>query len=183
MKKVNSDRVVSISAILVSIATLIMILYQTNLMRKEQKASVMPSLVIGYSVNEHNNEITEKIWLSNRGLGPAFIEGIVIIDKEKVYETDPFGYLVQTNANEGTKTVNRLYPGRIVPAKDGVELYVKQIDSTSRIIISNLFEFPYDIQNMPTDNKEKLIIEIIYRSIYDDKWKIRSDMSSPVEVD
>jgi len=40
----NADRVVSISAIIVSMATLIIILYQTSLMRQEQRASVMPSL-------------------------------------------------------------------------------------------------------------------------------------------
>ncbi|QCK15616.1 hypothetical protein [Mangrovivirga cuniculi] len=183
MKKYNPDRLVSVTAIIVSVGTLFMILYQTNLMRKEQKASVMPSLMIGYSVNQNDDELTEKIWLANRGLGPAFIEKVAVIDEDKVYETDPYGYLYETNANENTVTINRLYPGRIIPANDGIELYVKGTNANSKIVLSDLFEFPYDIENMPSDNDNKVVVEITYKNIYDDKWTIRSDMTSPLVMD
>lgn len=190
MKKISADRIVSISAIVVSVGTLIMILYQTSLMRQEQqlirveqKASVMPSLAIGYGFGQENDIISERIWLTNRGLGPAFIEEIVIIDGDNSYETDLYGYFERLNSNKEAQSIERLYSGRIIPSNDGMTIYEKQTDSTSQILLSSHFKYPYQVKNMPTDNPEKAIIEITYKSVYNDRWKIRSDRSSPIELE
>ena len=98
--KANADRIVSISAIVVSLATLIMILYQTNLMRQEQRASVMPSLMIGYGKSDTLNVVQERIWLKNNGLGPAFIEKMVVIDSTGTHTMDLFDYFKDINYNK-----------------------------------------------------------------------------------
>lgn len=183
MSKINADRIVSISAIIVSIATLFMILYQTSLTRKHQRASVMPSLEIGYSMNNSDNKLKESIWISNKGLGPAFIENVRIISNEKTIETDPYGILSKTQAKNETTYFDRLYRGRIIPANDGVTTYEKITDSTSQVILKNYFKFPYEIYQITPDNPEKAIIEIIYKSIYGEKWQIRSDQSTPREIE
>lgn len=185
--KINADRIVSISAIIVSAATLIMILYQTSLTREHQKSSVIPSLKFGYGINvdPDTDEIIESIRVKNLGLGPAFIERIKVIDNDKVYETDPYGYILETQPKDSISkvTFNRVIKGSIIPANDGVLLYSKTTNSTSVIFISNLFEFGVDIHNMPSFKKNKAVIEITYKNVYDDKWIIRSDKAIPVEVD
>ena len=183
MKKINTDRVVSVSAFIVSIATLFLIFYQTNLIRKEQKASVLPSLTIGYSVDRNNQKIKEGIWVSNQGLGPAFIEQVAIIEKGKLQTIDPFGFLKSNYDAKEISFVNRIFPGRIIPANDGFTIIEKNTDSSSKIILSNVFEYPYEINQMPSDKEEKAIIQIVYKSIYGDKWKISSDKTTPIKID
>mgnify|MGYP006446753331 CR=1 FL=1 len=99
MKKINADRVVSISAIVVSVATVIMIFYQTNLMRQQQKSWVMPSLRIGYG-KEGSNPVKERIYVQNGGLGPAFIEDIMIIDSTGQHKVDLHDYFKKINSNQ-----------------------------------------------------------------------------------
>ena len=131
----NADRIVSISAIVVSLGTLFMIMYQTNLIRKEQKASVMPNLSIGYGIHIEDNEVEESIRLSNRGVGPAFVREIRVIEGGKVFETDPLGYLLAQDIYNRRKstTVNRLLPGAVIPADERYEVYGKKLDSASDI--------------------------------------------------
>ncbi|MDZ7897109.1 MAG: hypothetical protein U5N85_03645 [Arcicella sp.] len=43
----NADKIVSLSAILISLATMTIYLYQTHLIGKQQNASVMPYLRMG----------------------------------------------------------------------------------------------------------------------------------------
>ena len=183
MINLKDERILSVSAIIISLATLFLIFYQTNLIRKEQKASVLPSLIIGYSFEGGGDRIDESIWVTNQGLGPAFIDEIRILQNDKEYNTDPYGYLVSNYDREEISFINRIVPGRIIPANEGITLVKKVTDSTSQIVLSNTFEFPYEISQMPADNPNKAVIEIIYKNVYGDRWKISSDKSTPTEID
>ena len=68
----NSDKIVSISAILISLATMAIYLYQTHLIKKQQNASVMPYIRIMYSFDNDRFEVL----VLNEGLGPAFIDEV-----------------------------------------------------------------------------------------------------------
>lgn len=183
-RKLNADRIVSVSAIIVSLATLLMILYQTILTREEQHVSVMPSLRIGYGFSDTLGVVNERIWLQNDGLGPAFIEKVIIIDSLGKHEGDVFDYFEKVNGNRRSKRVTRLPKGFIIPKNDGLTVYSKYTDiDSSKVVLSNYFEMPYEISRMPTDKQNKAIIEVYYKSVYDDKWKVRSDSPTPIELD
>jgi len=182
-KKWNADRIVSISAIIVSVATLVMILYQTNLMRQEQRASVMPSLIIGYGFEGKDKFINERIWIENRGLGPAFIEKILVKKDENIHNGDLHSYFENINGNEGEKGIRRIYTNYVIPENDGLTLYNKISDSSSTVFLSRYFEYPYLVENVPTENPNKAIIEIYYKNVYGDRWKISSDQSVPEKLD
>ena len=100
----NVDRTISLTAFFVSVATLFILLYQTNLshkqyelVREEQYASVMPYLVISYSsdldVYSPDSITSYELFLSNNGLGPAFIEEVKVIYQGKTYQMDPANFL------------------------------------------------------------------------------------------
>ncbi|MGJ3235595.1 hypothetical protein [Marivirga sp.] len=183
-KRLNADRIVSVSAIIVSLATLLMILYQTMLTRKEQHVSVMPSLMIGYGKSiDSLGIVDERIWLENKGLGPAFIENMFVIDSTGRYNVDLFDYFERINGNSGTDGVVHIFPGIIVPENSGRPLHVKKSSESSSVILANYFEFPYEVDWSKRHNPKKAVIEIYYKSIYDDHWKIRSDSPIPVELD
>jgi hypothetical protein len=182
--KFNADRIVSVSAILVSTATLLMIFYQTNLMRIEQRASVMPSLRIGISIDQDTLDVVqERIFISNDGLGPAFIENIVIIDSTGRHETDLYGYFEAVNSNKSSSGIYRFYAGLIIPKNDTKIIYKKYTDQGSNVILYKYFEYPLDLQINTQENTNKAVIEIHYKSVYDEHWKVRSDSPIPIKLD
>lgn len=192
-QQMNADRIVSISAIVVSLGTLFLIMYQTNLIRKEQKASVMPNLSIGYGIHIENDEIEESIRLSNLGVGPAFVREVRVIEGDEVFETDPVGYLLDQDIYNRRKstTVNRLLPGAVIPANNNFEIYGQVLDSTSTISLQETFRFPsvlveqlFDVpQSEDEQNHRQATIEIVYENVYGDRWVARSDRHAPVALD
>ena len=185
MKKINADRVVSVSAIVVSVATVIMIFYQTNLMRQEQKSSVMPSLKIGYSTERDSlGKRNEKIWFINRGLGPAFIEKISIVDSSGRHDTDLYGYFKKIDGNEDINFMKRAFPGTIIPVNERMVLYDKNTDSTSKVVLMNYFKYPFTKKTKhPGGKYDKAILEVYYKNVYGDRWKVRSDNHIPTQLD
>lgn len=184
MKKLNADRIVSISAIIVSLATVFLIVYQTNLMRQEQKSSVMPSLMIGYSSSNDtlNNILNEKIWIQNKGLGPAFIQKILVKDSLGKHEVDLYKYFEEINSNKNAVGIRRFFPGLIIPKNEGMTLYQKYSDSTSKVILGNYFKYPYETINLSKTENHTAVIIIYYTNVYGDEWKIESQSSVPTEV-
>lgn len=68
----NADKIISLTAMLVGVGSLFVIIYQTNLIRTQQYASVMPYLSMGSAYNYGQIEIQ----ITNNGLGPAFIKDV-----------------------------------------------------------------------------------------------------------
>ncbi len=79
------DRLLGLSAILLSLCTLIVFFYQTNLIRKQQYMSVYPHLEIGHN-GIHSEEYTFTI--ENKGVGPAIIETLLIGKNGELIEQD-----------------------------------------------------------------------------------------------
>ena len=68
LKKLNTDKILGLSAMLISICTLIVFLYQTNLIKKQQYMSVYPYLTLG---NNGSFTADYEYSLTNNGIGPA----------------------------------------------------------------------------------------------------------------
>jgi len=173
MKKISADRIVSISAIVVSLGTLFIILYQTNLTRQEQKASVMPYLQ--FAPNSNNG--MSKIYLDNKGLGPALITSYRIFNQEKEYHS-----LLEISQDYSLKSIPELtkdiiYPGRLLSPEDYIKHISHQNNDNTNFIFET-FQFFYG-----SKDEQKLIIEIVYQSVYKDHWMIRSDWQHPRTVD
>lgn len=85
-------------------------------MRQEQKSSVMPSLMIGYGSSNDtlNNILNERIWIENRGLGPAFIQKILVKDSLGKHEGDLYNYFEVINSNKNAVGIRRIFPGLIL---------------------------------------------------------------------
>jgi hypothetical protein len=73
--KLNTDRIVSLSAMAVGIGSLFIIVYQTHLIRESQHASVLPYLMVAINSNDSGIHVT----LSNAGIGPALIEDVRVL--------------------------------------------------------------------------------------------------------
>ena len=112
--KWDTDRIVSISAMLVGLGSLFIVLYQTTLMREQAKASVLPYLLIAYNTNNDGSYIA----LLNAGLGPALIDRVRVIHQGKAFDGDPYAYyasLADAKVPPNNVYRDRVLPGMLIP--------------------------------------------------------------------
>lgn len=183
----NADKIISLSAFMVSIATLLALMYQIRLsseqnrlaqqqqelILKEQYASVLPYLELRTGTN-NGNRLFELI-LSNNGVGPAFIEEIRIVYDENVYVGDPSDFLrTMLNSQDdssqffsyGKQTVTK---GQVIPAGEQIAMitaYDLSATVKDRELLTQWFG------RTPTGS-EKAKVEIVYSSVYGEQWLLQ----------
>ncbi len=117
----TSDKILSIAAIFISICTLFVFLYQTNLIRKQQYKSVYPYLAFQhYGTNTENY----KFILENKGIGPAIIKSIEVKTTNGELFKDINPYL--NSRLQKTDTISfyhtDLSEGMLISANEKIEL-------------------------------------------------------------
>ncbi len=165
----DTNRIVSISAISISLFTLFILIYQSRLLsrqfdlaQKQQFASVLPYLEIGPSYSGDTFHIT----LSNTGIGPAFIKDVFAIYEGERHQLDAYGFLEKYVTPEDSLlniTYSSLYEGRVI--QPGTDLMLIGAINSTR-----------DAQNLRSFfmEKESLIFGIEYASVYDERWVLES---------
>lgn len=79
--RLNTDRVLSLSAMAVGVCTLFLTPYQTHLTRQQQSASVLPSLAFGITSTRDGAYLT----LRNDGVGPGRLEAVRIHHRGRLF--------------------------------------------------------------------------------------------------
>ena len=168
----NSEKILGVSAILISLGMFVGIIYQNNLIQKQQRASVLPYLEIWNSQNLDRYQL----FVFNNGLGPAFIKEIRIIYKGETYDdTDPHGFFVETIVK--TDTINyvqysNVSPGRLLPAGERIEMIAVLKNEENAQKLASWFA---------DDSVVK--VEIEYESVYEDRWMASGQGNQPVRLD
>lgn len=179
--KLSTDRILGISAMMISLMTLIIFIYQTNIMREQSKLSVKPRL--DFTTNQGGNDsiISFQQVLENKGLGPAIIDTIYFKYNGKFLELDPekllknelpklldYGYLPQ-HANFGS--------GTTLTPNEEKSIYTYNLSASKLDSVLNYLDIG------PADDAP-FEIEVVYSSIYEDeKWMVNSNSSLPMKVD
>jgi hypothetical protein len=181
----NTDRVVSLSAMLVGLGSLFIIVYQTALLREQQAASALPYLMVGIMANADRTYITAR----NTGVGPALIENVVVRYRGSELKQDPHDFFrdVRPEAAAFGLSVDRLIPGRLVSAGEGIQMLGTEGEGASPMLAEFLKLFDlgdapqswYDGVGTVKSGPDKAIIEITYRSVYGDRWRVTSDAVVP----
>lgn len=170
--KIKTDKASTLFALVVSLGTLFIILYQTKLIgkqfelqRQQQYASVLPYLTI------YNTSINSKYTfeVENNGIGPAFIEEINIHYKDTIYKNhdlrDFFNVVIRKEDSLFFKHNDighsNLSKGMLIPA------------NSKRSTISMGSYYTKTEQNrMRYWLNNQIKTEIIYSSVYGEKWRI-----------
>ncbi|MGD1889542.1 MAG: hypothetical protein ACFB15_02905 [Cyclobacteriaceae bacterium] len=174
----NSEKIISLSAFVVSIATLLALMYQirlsgeqNELAQKQQYASVLPYLEI---MPQNRNPTHFRIALVNNGIGPAFIDEIRVVYEEQTYVGDPYAF--HRNQIMKTDTIYFSYAniseGRVLPV--GEEVILIEVDGSleDKEKLMNWFS-----QNQ--EGKELARIEVVYSSVYGARWVTRGIAAIP----
>jgi hypothetical protein len=172
---VNADRIVSISAIIVAVGTLFIIIYQTNLARDAQQASVLPYIQIAFSQSDAGAFIS----VGNRGVGPALIDDIRVHYRGEEFVGDPYEFYSSGDSGIDLGSniyIDRILPGMLIPAGD-VSQTIGVYGPEDRQRLAQLFSL-VGIEERE-DAELKAVIEVTYSSVYGTRWKIRSDELVP----
>jgi hypothetical protein len=167
----NADKIVSFSAILISLATMAIYLYQTHLIQKQQHASVMPYLLIGTS---SHNEKHFSFGVENNGLGPALIEEINVIFRGKKYKNcDLSDFFYGYNPQKDTLNFSNgdISAGMLIPSGKTM-INVEAYDKNSATKMKLYFW-----------SERTLNVEIVYSSIYGEKWIVSTKDIRPKKIE
>lgn len=172
--RMHAEMLVGVSAVVIGVCALGVSLYETSLMREEQRAAVMPLLELSRSYNLQTNEASgeeSRLWLQaqNVGIGPARVEDFrVTVDgapqptwnaafQELIGRESPISY--------GQSTIN----GRTIPP-DRLVTMMKLNDS--ELTESILAEF------------HRLDFEACFCSIFEECWTTSySNFGAAMQVD
>lgn len=174
----NSEKLLSLTALLVSLLTLAVFIYQTSLIRKQQYMSVYPHLRLG---NGGTGTLNYQFTLANEGIGPAFITDLKIYAGQgKVYD-DVVDY-VDSHINEEDSVWymhSNLSPGVLIPPQDSyVLIMLADREMTDELgVAPNTLEGAARLYHVL--NNDSLEIEITYASIYGEEWTITNGTTIP----
>jgi len=168
----TSDKLVSFSAIFISLLTLFIFFKQTNIIEEQNHLSVMPYFMMETSNNSDLQRFS--IDLENHGVGPGFIESRVIFYKGQVYEMEFIDFLKQNVPKmDSVVTINyaTLQTGLALSAGHKRNVITVGGGATS---------YRTFLQIMQEIQKEGFNYEIRYKSVYNDHWSISAESDVPI---
>lgn len=179
-EKISTDRIIGLSAMMISLLTLIIFIYQTALMRTQSRLSVKPLLSFETNMNFKDTVAIYTSKVKNKGLGPAIIESIDIVLEDQRYPLNFRNFFKKAYPGLENYTdlelSTTLEKGSTLISNEEVDMYrcVYQLKSVPEIMeilkITQADEIPFDI-------------EVVYSSIYEDTWKTSAKADGhPVEL-
>lgn len=170
MGRMSADRIVSLTAIIVSLGTLFTIVYQTQLIRKQQYASVLPYIEMWNSNQGHSYSYV----LVNNGIGPAFIKGVKIHYGDSVIDGDLsfFAFnVIKPIDSVKNYSYSNIKSGSLIPAGNRMNLISVKGDTLNAGILRRWLSEDESIQ-----------VEIIYESVYGERWSAKGLATEPVRL-
>lgn len=176
--RLNSEKLLSFSAMAISFITLLIFIYQTNLMSRQNYLSIMPYLEISTSTSTTKHSFT--LDLKNHGVGPAIIESVMINYQGKTYNLEDYGdHLFNFFASVEPRldsfnaySFATLDKGMAIPANTAYQIIGVKDSSDFQIMVSTL-ERLLD---------EGMKYEITYKSIQNERWRIHNNTDGPEKL-
>jgi hypothetical protein len=152
-KRNKPELIVALIAVFISFSTMFVYLYQSNLMKTQQKMSVWPHITFGPSWGDDQLVLN----LINKGVGPAIIKKVSIeINSNQINGINEIMNFVPDTL-QSDYSYSSIWPGQVIMAAENIKLFQVNNPKTIKYILELMKE-------------EKIRIEICYCSIYNDCW-------------
>ena len=166
----TSGKFTSLLAFMISIGTFFTFAYQTYLIRQQQSANVLPYLRIDYGYGTDYFQIQ----ISNNGVGPAIIQDFVVHYRDSTYRSG-LNRFAATFAKLDTSTTysvssSYLAEGFVISNKETVEVLASNNRETANMLKALFFD-------------EEVRLEIVYSSVFDEKWRLTNGSFIPQRID
>ena len=174
----NSEKLLSLSAILVSLLTLFVFMYQTNLIHKQQYRSVYPHL---HLTNTASGTLEYQYLLVNEGIGPALIQKLEITEENGESYTQLNDYVQSKIAKKDSIAIytSDIFEGMLIPAGKSIPLFGLFDEAKAKLIGYPKQDIAHAHKLRQVLNDENLTIKITYESIYGESWTISNDSQVP----
>lgn len=175
-KLLSSDKIVGLTAMLISLITLIIFVRQTNIMDEQSRMSVMPYMLIELSDKSGQHRI--ELSLVNHGVGPAIIEKVNLQYRGRQYTSDFHTFFKEVSpAIDSLEFLNHssIYKGLAIPSGGSINAFTVGATEEEYQV------FRREIARIRNDESFDMVIQ--YRSIYDDSWAINPKSGTPVALD
>lgn len=169
----NADKIMSTSALFISVISLIALLYQSYLSReenkliqKQQSANVLPYLNQWQS--EFDNEY--RIVVGNKGVGPAFITKVeIVMDETKTFSNSDelFHELFNTTPTLDSVSyiTSSLIKGFVLPANETI--YLLEVSGNKNIQLTK-----------EVMEEKAITFSITYKDVYGTEWILSNKESA-----
>ena len=182
--KWTSEKIMSISALFISVISVIALIYQSYLSREEnrliqqqQSAAVLPHLNQWYS----NVGDSFKFVIGNKGVGPAFIDDVdIMLDSTHRFNNTKDLFVHIFNNTRGLDTIpytySTLIKGSVLPANEELNL----------LEVKNAKNIGYIRMSIA---RKQIEYSIIYKDVYGSKWMLtnknqdNSSTSVPIQIE
>jgi hypothetical protein len=164
-RRINIELLLGISATFLSLAALVVSIFQTKIAREQQQASVWPRLATSSDVLDLNFYFT----ISNQGVGPAIIKSVNTIYKGRKYSSLSELLLQQTGRLDGGYLYGNLEQEMVLKAGDEYELFK---------ITRNDEPLSFKLRDVVQDSS--FHFQIGYADVYGNCWQFDRNKVSPV---
>ena len=152
-KKISSEMFIAVFAVIISLSTLFVYIYQSNLMKQQQKMSVWPHLTIGPSVS--NDNLTLR--MMNQGIGPAIIEKAEIVYEGRLLNGVQDLMTIVPDSLQAPFSYSSLWAGQVIMAGEPIDLFSVSSSGAVRYLAGEL-------------GAGRILLEVCYSSVYGDTW-------------
>lgn len=171
----TSDKLVALTALIISLLSLYIFIRQTNIIEEQSHLSVMPYLLFESSNDGENQKFS--ISLVNYGVGPAIITERKLFYKGKTYDMEVVDFMGEVFPQFDTLNVmnnSTAQPGLAIPV--GGERNLLTVGGN-----------PEDYQEMLKLMQElfdnNLDYRVEYKSIYNDRWYLDAKTNGPNSIE
>lgn len=153
LNKLKPELLIALMAVLISFSTLFVYLYQSSIMKTQQKMSVWPHITFGPSWS--NDQLT--INIINKGVGPAIIKKVYIEINNNVIDGIHELMNFVPDSLRSDYNYSSIWPGQVIMSGENIQLFQNKNPATIKYLLELM-------------EGEKIKIEICYCSIYNDCW-------------
>ncbi len=166
----NTDKIIALSAIFISLLTLIIFLYQTRVISKQARLSVTPRISFIGGISNQKSSVTFSVGIKNNGLGPAIIDSTAILSNKKYY---PLNFKEFTKNHYPTADSITIKSSSTVFNKGATVLPNNEVILSEVEVSRDKLKDFYALYNLEIEeNRFPFDIIIYYSSIYEEKWKV-----------
>jgi len=156
--KVHPEMLVGISAVIIGLCALGVSMYETGLMREEQRAAVMPILELGRSYNVSKSDPSKNrfaLLVQNVGIGPARVLDFSVTVDGQPQPTWDAAMRALTGSDQRVSHSMSVINGRTIPPDKTVRIFeLKDMNFLDEIL----------------EESGRLEFEACYCSIFDECW-------------
>ena len=151
--RINNGVLIGLIAIAINLITVFVYIYQTNLMQKQQNASVWPYIEWKTIYNQNDGF---KLQVNNNGVGPALITDTRIKLNNKI-QHNLDSLFIKLIGTTSFPHLTSNYQSRVLPPNTSINIIETTDPKWSELLYIE-------------SKKNNLEIEIYYESIYKERW-------------